>query len=55
MIEFRFVWDCETMEKVLQYRGTTEHPDISTVWQTVPVVLGVIQSDGKVIVNGDKK
>ena len=55
MIEFRFVFDCESMEKVLQYRSTTENPNISTVWQTVPTVLGAIYDDGEVVVNGNEE
>ena len=46
-IEFRFVFDCESMEKALQYR-TVLDPWNATNWKTVPTVLGVIDDDGKV-------
>lgn len=54
MIEFRFVFDCETMEKVLQFRKVV-NKDTATNWKTVPTVLGVISGDGEVVVNGDEK
>ena len=54
MIEFRFVFDCETMEKVLQYRKVV-NKKTATKWLTIPTVLGVISGDGEVVVNGDEK
>jgi hypothetical protein len=54
MIEFRFVWDCESMEKVLQYRNVVTE-NTATKWQTVPTVLGAIYDDGEVVVNGDQE
>jgi hypothetical protein len=53
-IEFRFVFDCESMEKALQYR-TVIDPWNATNWKTVPTVLGVINDDGEVIVNGNEE
>lgn len=52
-IEMRFVYDCERMEKVLQYRFIIDDYN-ATNWQTVPTVLGVISGD-KVVANGGEK
>lgn len=51
-IEFRFVHDCETLEKVLQYRFIADQ-NLTTEWKTVPTVLGVVK-DGVVVVPTQK-
>lgn len=41
MTELRFVYDCETMEKVLQYREVIDGRVVSQ-WKDVPVVFSLI-------------
>lgn len=56
--EFRYVYDCESMEKVLQHRTIhfdAEGYEVASPWETVPTVLGMIDRNGVVRVNGDKK
>ena len=54
MLQFRFVFDCESMERALQYREVVDE-NLTTKWKTVPTVLGVISDDGEVVVNGDEE
>lgn len=56
--EYRYVYDCESMEKVLQHRTVHfdgEGYEVSTPWETVPTVLGIIRNNEVVSVNGNKK
>lgn len=58
--QFRFVYDCETMEKVLQWRYVDYHytasgTQTSTPWETIPTVLGTIKNGEVEAVYGDKK
>jgi hypothetical protein len=46
-MELRFVFDCENLKQILQFREKTETGEF-TSWQNVPVIYGII-SDEKVV------
>lgn len=46
MIELRYVYDCENMEKVLEYRQLKEGNPV-TPWTPVPTVLKLGPDDYK--------
>lgn len=46
MIELRYIYDCERMEKVLEYRETIDSKPV-TAWKSVPVVWQIDPDDYK--------
>ena len=46
MIELRYIYDCERMEKVLEYRETFNGKPI-TPWKEVPIVWQINPDDYK--------
>lgn len=54
MLEFRFILDCETMEKALQYREVVSE-NVRTSWLTVPTIMGIISDDGRIATYDSEK
>ena len=52
MIELRYVYDCESMRKVLQFREKISD-NIFTNWKTVPTVMGTVDGN-EAIANSDQ-
>ena len=46
MIELRYVWDCEKIDKNLEYREVQDGKPV-TAWQSVPIVWQINPDDYK--------
>ena len=46
MIELRYIWDCEKIDKILEYRETFNSKPI-TPWKQVPIVWQINPDDYK--------
>jgi len=46
MIELRYIWDCEKLDKTLEYRETINGKPV-TSWQQVPIVWQIHPDDYK--------